>query len=195
MTSAIAAQPQFYRPSAWREESIQSRFAMIASLKHGAVEKVPRRRESTVRTGAGACPCTGRDGSVGADRCVRPCRRLETNPPYPPLTGGQKKSKPSLPGRRKKSPRQTGKSNAPSGRWGRIVFCAPLSRGGRGGCLYGISLSWRLPFPSPGDFPTTPCGPSCAPAHGPAERVVCGCDKLGLDIRPRPLALETKTLA
>ena len=51
---------------------------------------------------------------------------LKTNPPYPPLTGGYKKAM---------RPRRAE---------GVLLFLAPLSRGGRGGCLYGVSLSRKL---------------------------------------------------
>ena len=44
----------------------------------------------------------------------------KTNPPYPPLSGGQEKAKTPLPG------------------GGASPFYTPLSRGG---CLYGVSLS------------------------------------------------------
>ena len=46
---------------------------------------------------------------------------LKTNPPYPPLSGGYKKAM---------RPRRVE---------GVLLFLAPLTRGGRGGCLYPLT--------------------------------------------------------
>ena len=64
----------------------------------------------------------------------------KTNPLYPPLTGGYEKAT---------RPRQ---DSGPHRAEGVLLFLAPLSRGGRGGCLYGVSLSRGLPLPSQGLF-------------------------------------------
>ena len=52
--------------------------------------------------------------------------RPKSNPPYPPLSGGYKKAM---------RPRRAE---------GVLLFLAPLTRGGRGGCLYGVYLSRGL---------------------------------------------------
>ena len=41
-----------------------------------------------------------------------------------------------------------------------LLFLAPLTRGGRGGCPYGVSLSRGLPFPTQGLFQQLPQGGS-----------------------------------
>ena len=66
-----------------------------------------------IRTGTEACPY-----GAAPPRSVRlPPYLLKGNPPYPPLSGGQEKSKPPQPG----------ESASP--------FFTPLTRGGRGGCF------------------------------------------------------------
>ena len=72
------------------------------------------------------------------------------NPPYPPLSGGYKKAM--------RLRRAEGallflaclvrRAFFSPPRLGALLFLAPLSRGGRGGCIYGVCLSKGLPLPS-----------------------------------------------
>jgi len=66
-----------------------------------------------------------------------PSLGLKTNPPYPPLTGGYEKATPA------------------AGR-GAFDFSCPLSRGGRGGCLYPLTRGVKATPPGEGLYSAAP---------------------------------------
>ena len=68
----------------------------------------------------------------------------KTNPPYPPLTGGQEKSKPPQPGR------------------GALPFYTPLTRGGRGGCSFDEIFQQPRPLENDPHFPAIAVTPETA---------------------------------
>ena len=112
-----------------------------------------------------------------------PSLGLKINPPYPPLSGGQQKA----------TPHQTGNGKTPCARRGRIAFrkeaspfYTPLTRGGRGGWFYGVSLSRGLPLPSAlsRTFSTSPTrgGRGVEPDRGKNKKAPGGAS-----LRVRPL--------
>ena len=110
-----------------------------------------------LRTGSSAATQGEERGVGGLSRSMRKITRTgrdlslrsssldsKTNPPYPPLSGGQEKSKPPQPGR------------------GALPFYTPLTRGGRGGCSFDEIFQQPRPLENDPHFPAIAVTPETA---------------------------------
>ena len=137
----------------------------FAPAPYGVVEKVPPRREGipsielfAVGTGLRACPFAGWSQSGQPRKGGQARRPVPTKPPRPSTP----REPPCRCSRNRvfQQPLDRGykKAMCPRRVEGALLFLTPLSRGGRGGCLYGVSLSRGLPLPFQGLFQQPPYG-------------------------------------